>query len=176
MIQTMTRALSVPALILGASAAILGAAFAIQFLGGADPCLLCVYQRYPYGVAIVLSALALVLARGSRAQPRLLGLCGAAFLASAGLASFHLGVEQHWWAGTAACAAGTGGAATTVVELKAMVASALRPRCDEVAWSLFGVSLAGYNLLASLALASLSLWAARAMRGRKTAARGYRQA
>ena len=146
----MTRTLSVPALILGASAAILGAVFAIQFLGGADPCLLCVYQRYPYGVAIVLSALALVLARGSRAQ--------------------------HWWAGAAACAAGTGGAATTVVELKAMAASALRPRCDEVAWSLFGVSLAGYNLLASLALASLSLWAARAMRGRKTAARGYRPA
>jgi disulfide bond formation protein DsbB len=148
-----------PALIALASAAVLAAAFGFQHLGGLDPCELCIWQRYPYGGTIAAAVLALIAPPG-RAQAALLGLAAALFLAGAGIAAFHVGVEQHWWEGTAACGgaapAGAGG-------LGALLDSLDRPpaRCDEVAWSLFGISMAGYNFLISLALAAFSIWAAR---------------
>ncbi len=39
--------------------------------------------------------------------------------------------------------------------------------CDEIRWSLFGISMAGYNVLASLGLAAASLWAALNITGAK---------
>jgi disulfide bond formation protein DsbB len=148
-----------PALIALASLAVLAAAFAFQYLGGLQPCVLCIYQRYPYGVAIALGVIALVLPRG-RAQAVLLGLAALVFLVDAGIAAFHVGVEQHWWAGTEAC----GGAAPAAPQnLNALMQSlGTQPaRCDAVAWSLFGISMAGYNFLVALALAAFSVAAAR---------------
>jgi disulfide bond formation protein DsbB len=148
-----------PALIAAASVAVLAAAFGFQYLGGLDPCVLCVYQRYPYGVVIALAAVALVAPAGrARAVP--LGLAAAAFVAGAGIAGFHVGVEQHWWAGLAACG---GTAPAAAQDLNALMKSLARPpaSCDAVAWSLFGISMAGYNFLISLALAALSIGAAR---------------
>ena len=121
--------------------------------------MLCVYQRYPYGVVIALGVIALLLPRG-RAQAVLLGLAALVFLADAGIAAFHVGVEQHWWAGTEAC----GGAAPAAPQnLNALMQSLdTQPvRCDAVAWSLFGISMAGYNFLVALALAAFSVVAAR---------------
>jgi disulfide bond formation protein DsbB len=148
-----------PALIAAASLLVLAAAFAFQYLGGLQPCILCLYQRYPYGVVIALGALALVLPRG-RAQSVLLGLAALAFLADAGIAAFHVGVEQHWWAGTEAC----GGTAPAVPQNLGALMKSLEQepvRCDAVAWSLFGISMAGYNFLVALALAAFSAVAAR---------------
>ena len=149
-----------PPLVLVASIAILGGAFAFQHFGGLDPCVLCVWQRYPYGVTIAASAAAFLVA-GARGKGALLALCGLAFLAGAGLAGFHVGVEQHWWQGTAQCAGGAAPAAGAgLSDLLAQAQAGPAPRCDEVPWSLFGVSMAGYNLLLSLALAAASLYAA----------------
>ena len=159
-----------PALVLAASIATLGAAFAFQYLGGLDPCVLCLYQRYPYGVtgALGLAGVAHAAAGRPRAVPWLLGLCAVTFLAGAGIAGFHVGVEQHWWVGTASCT-GAGGEARTLEELREQILAAPVVRCDKVAWSLFGVSMAGYNFLASLALAGFSLLAVRRMVGSRAA-------
>jgi disulfide bond formation protein DsbB len=150
-----------PLLILAASLAMLGGAFGFQYMVGIDPCILCIYQRYAYGVTIGLSALALGLGLVGRpgALPWLLALAAAAFAVGGAIAVFNVGVEQHWWQGTAACGA-SGVVATTVEELRQQILGAPVVRCDEVAWSLFGISLAGYNVLASAALAAFSLWAA----------------
>lgn len=144
---------------LGAGA--LALAFAAQYLGGLAPCVLCIYQRYPYGVVAGLGILALLLG-GSRGTVRaLVALAGIALLVNAGIAAFHVGVEQHWWAGTAECGA-TLGAGLTAEELKAQLMAAPVVRCDEIPWSLFGISMAGYNFLLALVsgLAALA-WAAR---------------
>ncbi|MCZ6522408.1 MAG: disulfide bond formation protein B [Alphaproteobacteria bacterium] len=153
-----------PLLILLASLAVLGGAFAFQYIGGLDPCILCIYQRFPYGATIGLGAIALVLAhRGRRgALPWLLGLSAIAFAVGGGIAAYHVGVEQHWWRGTAACGA-SGAVATTIEELRRQIMNAPIVRCDEVPWSLFGVSMAGYTVLMSAALATFSLWAARGL-------------
>jgi disulfide bond formation protein DsbB len=135
-----------------ASAAILLGALALQYLGGLPPCHLCVWQRWPY-VAVIALGLA-----GSRWQPRaLLGGAALALLAGAGLAAYHVGIEQGWWALPAACVAG--GGAASVEELRRLLTEA-PPTCDQVRFTLAGLSLAGWNLLASLGLAGFALAAA----------------
>ena len=147
-------------LILAASVAILVGVFLFQEVGGLDPCVLCVYQRYPYAATIGLSAVAFGVAGharvlGGRLAPGLLGLCGLAFAAGGALAFYHVGVEEGWFQVSAACA-GTLNEADTIEDLKARLETAPLARCDQVPWSLFGISLAGYNLLASIALAVVS--------------------
>jgi disulfide bond formation protein DsbB len=150
---------SAPALLLGGSAAILATALASQFWGGLPPCELCHWQRLPYVAAIALAGAALL--RPSRA---LVALCGAVFVVGAGLALYHVGVEQGWFAPPGACSADLG-AAQTVEELRRRLEAAPLARCTDVAWSLFGVSMAGYNLIASAALAGFA-FAAAGRRGR----------
>jgi disulfide bond formation protein DsbB len=157
----MTDSRLAPLLLLLASIAVLVAVFLFQYLGGLAPCELCLYQRYPYGATILLAALALLLPAG-RATGALLLLCGFVFLAGAGIALFHVGIEQHWWQGLAACSAPANQAdAHSLEALRAQIMATPVVRCDKIAWSLFGISMAGYNLLLSLALALFSSVAAR---------------
>jgi len=146
------------AILLVASAAILAGAFAFQYLGGLAPCILCWWQRYAHMATIALAILAVVASvRGSSTAGWILvALTGLALLAGAGIAGFHVGVEQHWWAGTAECGSNVGGAGG-IDELRARLLAQPIVRCDEIAWSLFGISMAGYNLLLSLALAAFAL-------------------
>ena len=162
------------ALIFGASLAILGTAFGFQYLAALEPCPLCVYQRYPYAVAIGLSAVALALAgrpplAGPFFAPALTALCGAAFAVGAGVAAYHVGVEQSWFLASEACT-GPVFDAVDVEDLRAQLEATPVAQCDQVAWSLFGISLAGYNLIASAALAGLSFTAV----GRQLAGRSRR--
>jgi disulfide bond formation protein DsbB len=80
----------------------LGTALASQYWGGLVPCALCLTQRIPYWVAIGLSAAAagswaLAGTAMTRLRQGLLALCALAFAAGAGVAVYHVGVEQHWW-------------------------------------------------------------------------------
>ncbi|HYB55818.1 MAG TPA: disulfide bond formation protein B [Alphaproteobacteria bacterium] len=149
------------ALVLAASVATLGGAFLFQYVGGLAPCILCIYERYPYGVAIALALIALRL-RDGRARGAALLFCALAFAVDAGISAFHVGVEQHWWEGTAACTGSVvSGAAASLEALRQQIMNAPVARCDRIPWSLFGISLVGYNLLITLALAVFSLHAAR---------------
>ena len=145
--------------LLAASVLILGAAFAFQLIGGLQPCELCLWQRYPYAVATGLAGIGIGLARAGvarRVLAFLLLLCAVTFLTGAAIALFHVGVEQKWWQGTSACVAQISGV-TTMEDFRQRLLAAPVVRCDEVAWSLFGLSMAGYNMLLSLALGLASL-------------------
>jgi disulfide bond formation protein DsbB len=128
-----------------ASIAILLSVFGFQYLGGAAPCQLCIWQRYPYAVLIALGVV------GYFWRPRLmLGLSFLVLLVGAGLAGYHFGVEEGWFALPEGCAAG--GNAASVEELRRMLSEA-PPACDQVRFTVLGWSLAAWNFLASLALA-----------------------
>jgi disulfide bond formation protein DsbB len=87
---------------------------------------------------------------GSRpALPWVAGLLALVFAAGSALAFYHVGVEQHWFAGPSACTA-PAGAADTVAALEAQLRHQQPVRCDQPAWTLFGVSLAGWDLVAAL--------------------------
>jgi disulfide bond formation protein DsbB len=141
-----------------ASAAMLAAAHGFETFGNMPPCALCLHQREAYWAAIAIAVLAMIAARfrpdplGGRAFGLLL-FC--AFGAGALIAGFHVGVEYKWWPGLAACAGGSNYEASGDL-LGALSKSMDVPACDKVAWSLMGISMAGWNMLVSLGLAGAS--------------------
>ncbi len=144
---------SFPIFVLTASALILGGVLVSQYWGGLAPCELCLKERWPWTAAIVVATVATT--TGSRtALSRVALLLGLVFAASAALAFYHVGVEQHWFRGPSACTA-PATAADTLEALKAQILHRQPVLCDQVAWSLWGVSLAGWNLLASVAMTGI---------------------
>ncbi|MBM3558336.1 MAG: disulfide bond formation protein B [Alphaproteobacteria bacterium] len=143
-----------PAVVLGVSLAMLGGAWFFEHVVGLAPCALCFEQRLPYKIAAVVALAALAVTAARRLQvvaPALAIVAAGLFAWGAAMAGYHVGIEQGWWAGTAACAG------TLAVDPNASV-DAVRDqllntpvvRCDVVPWSLAGLSLAGWNFLASL--------------------------
>jgi disulfide bond formation protein DsbB len=140
-----------PTAVLVASVAVLGTALLSQYLGGLAPCELCLEQRWPWAAAIAISLISILFANRP-AVPWVALLLTMVFAIGCGLAFYHVGVEKHWFAGPEACT-GTATAADTVEALKAHILGQMPVRCDEPAWSLWGISLAGWNLLASIVMA-----------------------
>src|SRR5262245_52720055 len=154
------------ALLALALATILGA-LAFEHLGGYAPCPLCLQQRYAYYGGIPILGLAvwlLTLGRNGLAA-LLLAAVAAIFFANAGFAAYHAGAEWKFWPGPDTCAAagdalGAGGGGGLLKDLQTTHVV----RCDEPALRIFGVSLAGWNVLISLTLAAGSAAAALATR------------
>jgi len=150
-------------LLLGSGGLLAGALF-FQYVMGLPPCPLCHYQRWPHIAVVVLAAGALAIGPGSL-RPWLLGLISVALLAGVAVAVFHAGVEQKWWAGLAACEGAGDDAPIGVDDLTKNLDRRPAPRCDQIAWSLFGLSMAAWNAIISLVLAAFAFRAAMA-RGR----------
>lgn len=131
------------------SLALLVGAFGFQHLGGLPPCKLCIWQRYPHALAVLIGVAAVAI-RG-----RLLPLLGmAAALTTAGVGLYHTGVERGWWEGPTTCtSSGTSGLSADDLFDKIMTAPVVR--CDDVAWELLGLSMASWNGILSLGLAAL---------------------
>jgi disulfide bond formation protein DsbB len=146
---------SFPVFVLIASILVLGAALASQYWGGLAPCELCLEERWPWIAAIAVGSVA-ALGGSRRALPRVALILTVVFACGGALAFYHVGVERHWFAGPAACTAAAG-AAGTLEALKAQLLHQMPVRCDQPAWSLWGISLAGWNLFASLAMTGISL-------------------
>lgn len=138
------------------STALLIGAFGFQYIGGLWPCTLCLWQRWPHAVAVLAGALGLALPQ--RIWP-ILGMIAA--LTTASIAAFHVGVEQTWWEGLATCTADTMGSVSVEDLLNTNVTVGAPVRCDAIAWTLFGISMAGWNALLSLGLAAIWFGAAR---------------
>lgn len=141
------------AVVLAASILVVGSAVASQYIGGLEPCILCYYQRYPWYAAIAVALLALALPGKARAG--LLGLCALLFVAGAGIAAYHVGVEHKIFEGPASCGSVTI-TGQSIDALRAQLIGKPVVRCDQPAWTLFGVSMAGYNLVATLAMALIA--------------------
>jgi disulfide bond formation protein DsbB len=136
----------------------IGGAWYSQLVWGLAPCELCLLQRWPYYVGVPLAAVTAALA--FRAEPSklvalLFSFLALVFLVSAGLAAYHAGVEWGFWPGPSACTGQYVAPASTDDFLKSLDAGA-PVRCDEAAIRILGLSLAGWNLLASLAIAGIA--------------------
>lgn len=137
------------------SLALLGGAFVFQAMGYA-PCKLCLWQRWPHAVAIAVGGLILLIGwRG-------LAWAGAlAALTTAALGFYHSGVERGLFAGPDTCTSNSI-AGLSPEDLLNQIQGAPLIRCDEVAWSLMGLSMASWNAILSLVL--VVLWVAAARR------------
>lgn len=122
-------------------AALLGGAYIGQYGFGLYPCEMCWWQRYPHFAALALALIAFLVAR-----PRFwVALAALSILASGLIGGFHAGVEYGWWQGLTACS----GVANSGGDPLEAIMNAPLVSCNDVQWSLFGVSLAGWNFLIS---------------------------
>lgn len=149
--------------VLAACALALATGLTAQFGFHLRPCILCLYQRVPYILSGLLALVALIPLL-SYARRTILLLIALAFMVNAGIASFHVGVEQHWWGGLAACEGEAQPLPGTPEALMAALKGPPPPRCDEIPFQVMGVSMAGANVPASLILAVFSALAARRKR------------
>ena len=132
-------------LALATPVALLGGAYVAQYGFGLAPCEMCWWQRYAHFAALALAALGLLLRTNA-----LTALAAVALAVAALIGGFHAGVEYHWWEGLTTC---TASAAAGGDPLQAILDAPI-VRCDAAAWSLFGISLAGWNFLISGAAAT----------------------
>jgi len=125
---------------------LLGGAYLAQYGFGLYPCEMCWWQRYGHFAALIL-ALAGLLAPRAMVYTALAALA----LAVSGLiGAFHAGVEYGWWEGFTACSVDLADAGRDPLEA---ILNAPLQRCDVAPWSLWGISLAGWNFLFSSAAA-----------------------
>lgn len=136
-------------------AALMAGAYGFQYIGHLFPCEMCWWQRYPHIVAIVLALLAFV-APGANLRRALVALAALAVLVSGAIGVFHAGVEYHWWRGITECSTTMSGHGGSVDDMLARIMRAPVVRCDVPQWTLFGISLAGFNAIVSIPAALIA--------------------
>jgi disulfide bond formation protein DsbB len=143
---------------LALGAAVIGYVLFSQYVQGFQPCELCLRERWPWYAIVAVGLIGLLIpSRG------MLALIGVLFIVAAGLGGHHVGVEQHWWPGPSACTGGASGA-QTIDELRAFLHGQQAVMCDAITWRLFGLSMATYNFLVSLAAGLAALFVASRIR------------
>ena len=151
---------TLPLIVLAASVATLGGAYIFEYGFGYMPCHLCLQERVPYMLTIIASLGTIFITRNNKAPDLtpviLMAVCALLLAFDAGLSAYHAGVEYKWWPGPETCTS----ASLVVPSLDALTTQLNTgthiPRCDSAAWTLFGISLAGYNMLIAATLSFLS--------------------
>jgi disulfide bond formation protein DsbB len=129
-------------------AGLLGGALFSQYVGGLYPCEMCYWQRWPHGAAILLALGAVASPIGAPRTRPLVLLAALAIAASGAIGVFHAGVELGYWEGVTQCTANGAKSLQDILSTPLV-------RCDQVQWSLFGISMAGWNAIVSLGGAAL---------------------
>lgn len=146
---------TIPGFILLVTVAVLSAAYSAQYIGGLRPCILCLYGRIPWFVTGGLMLVTILMQFTGPVRRLILMVAALAMLAGAGISGYHVGVEQGIFDPPTTCSATE--MPETLEELKALMETAVAPRCDEIQWEMWGISLAGYNALASFAMVLAAL-------------------
>jgi disulfide bond formation protein DsbB len=127
------------------------------------PCPLCLEQRISYYVCVPLAVL-LLLGINHGASNKVIAagfvVIAAVMLWNSGLSVYHAGVEWKLWQGPIDCS----GPIDKIGSVNSMLNQLQRislVRCDEASWRFLGISLAGYDVPLSLALAAVAAWGAK---------------
>jgi disulfide bond formation protein DsbB len=136
------------------SCAALIAAWVSEYVFGLQACSLCLYQRYLYIAAIVILAVYLFILKNHYQKSPLM-LTSLVLLLCAGTAGYQVAVENQWVDLPKVCQAAV--AAGSFEDFKAKLTTKPHISCDAIQWSLFGISMAGYNFLFALGLSLFSL-------------------
>jgi len=157
-----------PALLTLAATLILGTAWVSELYGAnlrifenrnLDPCQLCIVQRYPYALLVVLGAAGVLLSRQAMERTLLLSVMAVVLVFGSYVSGFHVGVEYGWWMAGGTCTGG-GSVAFDLSEQLVLSSDPINlpapANCSEAAWRFpgeNGLSMAGYNFLLSTGLA-----------------------
>jgi len=132
--------------------ALIGALIA-QFGFNLRPCELCLIQRIPFVLNMVMG---IIIIFWASKRTHVIGLSGLIFVINSGIALFHSGVERKWWAGLTGCT--TPDMSGSIEDLMKRIQETDVVRCDEIPWSFMGLSMANYNVAFCLGLGALCLY------------------
>jgi disulfide bond formation protein DsbB len=144
------------------SLAVLCSALVAQLGFGMKPCIMCLWQRLPYLLLIILCIMGLVRGNWAKILIPLMLLC---CVGSAFAAILHFGIEQHWWELSGGCPVEPLGEKTQEQVLAELLVTPTSS-CDKVAWRIFGLSITLYNAALSLVMC---VYMAMMLRGKKHA-------
>lgn len=162
--SSLRSGLPTAALLVLGMAAVIGSALAFEYIGGYIPCELCLLQRKPYYIGLVIGVITVIAAAlhlPARVTKSLILLLGVLMIVSMGLGVYHAGVEWHFWEGPSACSATSGAGFNSTGDILGQLNSFKGPSCTEAALRIFGISLAGWNVVTSLILAAIAFLGAK---------------
>ena len=127
---------------------VLASAFVIEYGFNHQPCKLCLYERIPYFLSILLIAKIFLIKGYEKISLLLLSL---AFIISSILAFYHFGIEQGFFKESLVCTSGNLSETLTKEEiLKQLSQNTIS--CKDVSFRIFGFSLAAINTIFSISL------------------------
>ncbi|CAN7434280.1 disulfide bond formation protein B [Rhizobium rhizogenes] len=138
---------------------VVGSALGFQHIGGYIPCALCLEQRQPYyyGIPIAIAAaLTAALRLPSWITRALLAIAGLMMVVGGGIGVYHAGVEWHFWAGPTTCSTSASSMTQNAGDLLNELSTIKGPSCTEAALRVLGISMAGWNVVASVILAAIA--------------------
>ena len=137
--------------ILAFSSLVLISAFAVEHLLDHKPCKLCIYQRIPYFLSILLIIKMLFIKKHERVTLLILFLV---FVSSSALAFYHFGIEQGFFGESLACI----NEDQSKMLSKEQLLQQLKQNsigCKEVNFRMLGLSLATINTIISFVLSAI---------------------
>src|ERR1700722_7630342 len=135
---------------------VLGAAYCMEHYFGILPCKMCLYERNVFMVVGAFSFISFFLAP-ARFHSFALIILGFIFIGGSLLAGYHVAIQQHWVSLPTFCASNDFSDLDSVESLRNQMLKTPFVRCDQVTWTLFGLSLAAYNAILSFFLA-ITCW------------------
>ena len=123
-------------------------ALIIQYWLGHDPCKLCLYERIPYFLSMLLIIKIIFIKKYERVILLILFLV---FMSSTALAFYHFGIEQGFFSESLACTTGDLSKTLSKEELLEQLKQN-RINCKDVSFRILGFSLAAINTIFSLIL------------------------
>ena len=127
---------------------LLSGALGSQYFGGLTPCEMCIWQRWPHAVAIVLAGIAFMGPANAPRTRTLVLLAAFAIAVSGVIGVYHAGVEAKVFEGFTQCT--SMGSGRSNADLLKQITQAPLVRCDQVQFELLGISMAGWNAILSL--------------------------
>ena len=141
----------------------LGGAYAAEYIYNLEPCTLCLYQRIPFALIGFLGVIGYIF-DSDKSKIFIAVLASLIFFAGSGVATYHVGVEQHWWASTTICGEGAPEQELSMKKFQALLQKKPAVACDDLTWSFVGVSMATFNASFSGFLGLSALWTAHRIR------------
>ena len=136
-----------------ASLSLLVGAYSLEIFAQLEPCKLCIWQRWPHAIIVILALSGLGIIKNTET---LLFICLSAISAGT-LGFYHTGVEQGWWSGPEGCSNHLE-TESNISDLTTMLLSTPVVKCDQIAWSLLGISMASWNSISSFSIAFFSFF------------------
>ena len=127
----------------------------LEFFEGVEPCKLCVYQRFPYFI-VVLLALSFLLINNKSFKKITFLFYILIFASSVIMSVHHFGVEKGFWSSLSSCETNFKSLSNSN-DLKEYLLNKNYISCEDVSFKFLGISLAGYNIILSFLLLILSI-------------------